>query len=83
MKLHKALKILDNHNKWRRGDDDYPMAHPTELGKAIDTIINEYQNLYTKADVIKAAEMGEVNHHDAKHIASYLDEAKNDRTTNS
>jgi len=55
MKLKKALKILDNHNKWRRGDDDYPMAHPTELGKAIDTVVNEYQNLYTKADVIKAA----------------------------
>ena len=83
MKLQKALKILEDHNKWRRGDDNYQMTHPTELGKAIDTIINEYQNLYTKADVLKAAEMGEVNYIDAEHITTYLDEAKNDRTTNS
>jgi hypothetical protein len=31
---------------------------------------------YTKEDVLKAGEMGEINHHDTKHILSYLDEAK-------
>jgi hypothetical protein len=31
---------------------------------------------YTKEDVLKAGEMGEINHHDTKHIVSYLDEAK-------
>jgi hypothetical protein len=31
---------------------------------------------YTKKDVLKAGEMGEINHHDTKHILSYLDEAK-------
>jgi hypothetical protein len=31
---------------------------------------------YTKEDVLKAGEMGETNHHDTKHIVSYLDEAK-------
>ena len=76
MKLHKALKILDNHNKWRRGDDDYPMAHPTELGKAIDTVIKEYQNLYTTADVIKAGKMAEIKYLDTLHILLYLDDAK-------
>jgi aspartate aminotransferase-like enzyme len=31
---------------------------------------------YTKEDVLRAGEMGEINHHDTKHIVSYLDEAK-------
>ena len=31
---------------------------------------------YTKEDVLKAGEMGEINHHDTKHIVSYLNEAK-------
>ena len=31
---------------------------------------------YTKEDVLKAGEMGEINHHDTKHIVSYLYEAK-------
>ena len=31
---------------------------------------------YTKADVIKAGEMGEINYLDTLHIATYLDEAK-------
>jgi hypothetical protein len=31
---------------------------------------------YTKEDVLKAGEIGEINHHDYKHIVSLLDEAK-------
>ena len=31
---------------------------------------------YTKADVIKAGEMGEINYVDTLHITTYLDEAK-------
>jgi ABC-type arginine transport system ATPase subunit len=31
---------------------------------------------YTNEDVLRAGEMGEINHHDTKHIVSYLDEAK-------
>ena len=34
------------------------------------------QKGYTKEDIIKAGEMGEINHHDVHHIVSYLDEAK-------
>jgi len=34
------------------------------------------QRGYTKEDVLKAGEMGEINHHDTKHIVSYLDEAR-------
>jgi hypothetical protein len=31
---------------------------------------------YTKEDVLKAGEIGEINHHDYKHIVKLLDEAK-------
>jgi hypothetical protein len=31
---------------------------------------------YTKADIIKAGEMGEINYVDTLHITTYLDEAK-------
>ena len=31
---------------------------------------------YTKTDVIKAGEMGEINYLDTLHITTYLDEAK-------
>ena len=36
---------------------------------------------YTKEDVLRAGEMGEINHHDTKHIVSYLDEAKHYKET--
>ena len=36
----------------------------------------EQENLYTKEDVLKAGEIGEINHFDYKHIVSLLDEAK-------
>jgi hypothetical protein len=36
----------------------------------------QQETLYTKEDVLKAGEIGEINHHDYKHIASLLDEAK-------
>lgn len=38
--------------------------------------LEKEQQGYSKADVIKAGEMGEINHHDVNHIISYLDEAK-------
>jgi len=38
--------------------------------------IEKEQIGYSKEDVLKAAEIGEINHIDAKHIVSLLDEAK-------
>ena len=38
----KAIKILKNHNLWRRNQDDinpYEMCDPKELGKAIDYVV--------------------------------------------
>lgn len=34
------------------------------------------QTGYTKEDVLKAGEIGEINHYDYKHIVSLLDEAR-------
>jgi hypothetical protein len=56
-----------------------------EIDKSRAITIEEWQQAkemekeqmgYTKEDVLKAGEMGEINHHDTKHIVSYLDEAK-------
>jgi hypothetical protein len=38
--------------------------------------IEKEQIGYSKEDVLKAAEIGEINHIDSKHIVSLLDEAK-------
>ena len=43
-----------------------------EQAKAME---NE-QKGYSKEDVLKAGEIGEINHHDYKHIVSLLDEAR-------
>tara|TARA_R110000851_G_scaffold280963_1_gene434330 strand:- start:164 stop:340 length:177 start_codon:yes stop_codon:yes gene_type:complete len=40
MKLTEAIKILENHNKWRRDNTgELTMANPTLLGKAIDAVL--------------------------------------------
>jgi hypothetical protein len=36
----------------------------------------QQETLYSKEDVLKAGEIGEINHFDYKHIVSLLDEAK-------
>jgi len=40
MTIKKAIKILQQHNKWRRGSDKAKMCNATELGVAIETVIN-------------------------------------------
>lgn len=41
MEPQEALRILEYHNKWRRGAD-LPILNPTLLGIAIDTITEAY-----------------------------------------
>lgn len=38
--------------------------------------LQDRDGLYTKEDVLKAGEIGEINHYDYKHIVKLLDEAK-------
>jgi len=46
MTRYEAAVILAQHNLWRRGAEDIEMAHPWELGQAIDVAVAEL----TKAD---------------------------------
>ena len=39
MTLQEAVTLLENHNKWRRGDDTLEMAEPKDLGMAIELIV--------------------------------------------
>ena len=52
MKLKQAIKILKDHNTWRRFDgvsdlpieSDPKMAHPRDLGIAIDTVVSHFES---------------------------------------
>lgn len=52
----------------------YTLDDIKKYQQALDKCLK--QNIYSKEDVLKAGEIGEVNHHDVKHIVSLLDEAK-------
>ena len=45
MKLKKAIKILEYHQKWRRGLVDEMKVTPKKLGIAIDVILENAQRL--------------------------------------
>ena len=42
MDVQEALRLLEHHNKWRRGAD-IEMLNPTLLGEVIDLIIKEFK----------------------------------------
>ena len=50
MKLKKAIEILDDHNQWRRWNEEYTHTNPKELWIAIDTIIEDYEDLWLNED---------------------------------
>ena len=41
MKLDEAIKVLSQHNEWRRGNES-EMQTPELIGKAIDIVVNDY-----------------------------------------
>jgi len=43
MNINEAVKLLDGHNKWRRGAD-IPMVDAKKLGEAIDIIVDFFRN---------------------------------------
>ena len=46
MQIPKATETLRTHNAWRRGDDEsIEMANPTELGIAIDTVLESHAEM--------------------------------------
>lgn len=44
MKLKQATGVLETHNRWRRGEDVEPMLNPTDIGIAIDTVVEYIKN---------------------------------------
>ena len=42
MEVQEALRLLEQHNKWRRGAD-VPMLNPTVLGEVIDLIVKKFK----------------------------------------
>lgn len=52
MNIQEAVKILKEHNVWRRGNTDGPMASPTIIGIAIDTITQFHESPTPSAEEI-------------------------------
>lgn len=51
MKIEQAIKIIENHNKWRRDKNvpsKYISTNPKDLGLAIDSIVKHYKNCKLK-----------------------------------
>ena len=46
MELREAIKILKDHNMWRRYDNT-TMQNPSLIGEAIDTVVREYEKKQT------------------------------------
>lgn len=42
MEVQEALRLLEQHNKWRRGAD-VPMLNSTVLGEVIDLIVKKFK----------------------------------------
>ncbi len=75
MTYQKAIKLLRHHQKWRLGSN-IKMLEPKVITEAIDAILYYFEPKYTKDEILAAAEMGEVNMHDARHVVSLLNEVK-------
>ena len=76
MKIREALNILRHHQEWRLGSEDLDMLEPKVITQAIDTILKNLDERYTKQEFLDAAKFGEVSMIDAKHVVSLLDEAR-------
>jgi len=44
MKLKKAIKILEDHQKWRLGDEGIIQTNGRELTESINTVLKEVKN---------------------------------------
>lgn len=42
MDVQEALRLLEHHNKWRKGAD-IPMIQPKVLSEVIDTIVKKFK----------------------------------------
>jgi hypothetical protein len=51
--MDKTIEFLRDYNRWRRGAE-IPQPNPTEIGVAINTLIEEYIKLSNERDQILA-----------------------------
>lgn len=67
-----------------KSDQNQKALSASDWMKVIDQAkqMEKEQMGYTKDDVLKAGEIGEINHHDYKHIVKLLDEARELNRTN-
>jgi hypothetical protein len=75
MTLQKATNILRHFQLWRLGDE-ITQLEPKVITQAIDTILKNFDERYTKQEFLDAAEFSEVCMIDAKYIVSNIDEAR-------
>lgn len=75
MKKQTAVEWFYNNIK-SHFTHDGDLLEAVKMSYQIAKEMEKEQTGYTKEDILRAGEMGEVNHHDTKHIVSYLDEAK-------
>ena len=54
MTLQVALSILETHQRWRLGAE-IQMAEPKVLSKALDVVLNYFQNEISDAEIDKLA----------------------------
>lgn len=74
--LQEILKLESDLTYMFDSDQRVAMAILEHIRNNSKDLLDRDQIRYTKEDVLKAGEMGEINHHDTEHIISYLDEAK-------
>lgn len=54
MTLNEAIVIIENHNKWRRGDDTVKPTEPKEYGIAIDILLDAVKEKTTPTKKARA-----------------------------
>ena len=71
-------ELIDTIKERKGNENSMPFMWNGDIIKLAESLLEKEkeQRGYTKEDVLKAGEMGEINHHDTKHIVSYLDEAR-------
>jgi hypothetical protein len=69
--------------EWLEQQTRKPEWHSLKRGEIFEQAkeMEKEQRGYSKKDVLKAGELGEINHIDTKHIVSCLDEAKQHNET--
>lgn len=79
-----AIKILTEHNKWRRAVKPYdkvgvtPPYTPADIGKAIDFAISQLQKPYTKEDISEIIDLYEYNQYRQGNVIEYVTQRMNE-----